>query len=62
MCPCDPVVLFSISSSQISLYLSGSIIISLIPLEPFLELLFCSLNEVSDVGTFINNSIHHPFD
>src|SRR5882724_7556504 len=32
-CACNPVVLFSISSSPISLYLLSSIIISLVPIE-----------------------------
>jgi len=52
---CDPVVLFSISSSPILLYLSSLIIIILILLKLALrnsKLLSCSLYEVSDIGCF----------
>src|SRR5882724_10071574 len=33
MCPCDPVVLVSKSSSSAELYIPSSIIISLVPIE-----------------------------
>src|SRR5882724_8519631 len=33
MCPCDPVVLVSISSSSAELYFPSSIILSLFPIE-----------------------------
>src|SRR5882724_5013141 len=63
MCPCDPVVLVSISSSLAELYFPSLIIISLSPLNIALRttwLLSCSLDEVSNVGTLLQTSISSP--
>src|SRR5882724_10081200 len=62
-CPCNPVVLVSISSSSAELYFPSSIIISLSPLNLVLRttwLLSCSLDEVSNVGMLLETPISSP--
>src|SRR5882724_13435888 len=63
MCPCDPVVLVSISSSSAELYFPSSIILSLFPIEhcskEYLTSSY-SLDEVSNIGMLLETLISCP--